>query len=201
MKVALFGGTFDPFHVGHIDPVLDVVEAVGLDRIVYLPTARPPHKNDREPAPALLRYAMVEAALAPWEHLQVSTFELRADRECFTLDTVEHFQKTRPEWDLSLLLGADAWADIETYRDWERILERLPLVVMQRPGPVDVDGHREGPVARRWLDSGRVRFVAGREVEASSSELRRLLAAGIDPPAHWLPAPVLELIRKYHLYR
>ena len=135
MRVALFGGSFDPIHCGHIEPVLEVVRVADLDRVIYCPTARPPHKRDRDLAPALRRYAMVEAALKPWQELQVSTYELREEAESFTLDTVRHYLETQPEWSLSLLLGADAWEEIDTYRAWQEILDLVPVIVMSRPRP------------------------------------------------------------------
>lgn len=202
MRVALFGGSFDPIHYGHIEPVLEVVRVTGLDRVVYCPTARPPHKRDRELAPALSRYAMVEAALMPWKELRVSTHELREDAESFTLDTVIHYREMEPDWSLSLLLGADAWEEIDSYRAWEEILDLVPVIVMSRPGsPAPLPADEARPAVRAWLERGRVTFVAGRGVDVSSRELRRILSQGDDLPQGWVPDPVLELIRKYRLYR
>ena len=202
MKVALFGGSFDPIHFGHIEPVLEAVGVAGLDRVIYCPTARPPHKRDRQLAPAASRLAMVEAALMPWKELRVSTYELRQDAESFTLDTVNHYRETRPDWSLSLLLGADAWQEIHTYRAWEEILDLVPVIVMTRPGsPLPLPADERRTAVRAFMERRRVTFVAGRGVDVSSRELRRLLASGDDPPPGWLPEPVLELIRKYRLYR
>lgn len=192
MKVALFGGSFDPIHCGHIEPVLEVVRVAALDRVIYCPTARPPHKRDRQLAPALSRCAMVEAAVEPFEELRVSTYELREEVESFTLDTVRHYLETQPDWSLYLLLGADAWEEIDTYRAWEEILDLVPVIVMSRPGSILAPAH---------VERGRVTFVRGRGVDVSSHELRCILAAGDDPPSGWLPDPVLELIRKDRLYR
>ena len=200
MRVALFGGSFDPIHYGHIKPVLEVVRVAGLDRVLYCPTGRPPHKRERQLAPAPRRYEMVEAALRPWKELRVSTYELREDAESFTLDTVIHYRKTEPDWSLSLLLGADAWQEIDTYRAWEEILDLVPVIVMWRPGsPALADEER--PAVRAFTERGRVTFVAARGVDVSSRELRRILTGGDDPPPGWLPDPVLELIRKHRLYR
>ena len=203
MRVALFGGSFDPIHCGHIEPVLEVVRVADLDRVIYCPTARPPHKRDRDLAPALRRYAMVEAALKPWQELRVSTYELREEAKSFTLDTVRHYLETQPEWSLSLLLGADAWEEIDTYRAWQEILDLVPVIVMSRPGSILVPrAADEGrPAVQALMERGRVTFVRGPGVDVSSRELRRILTAGDDPPPGWLPDPVLELIRQDRLYR
>ena len=79
---------------------------------------------------------MVEAAVAPWKELRVSTHELREDAESFTLDTVIHYRETEPDWSLSLLLGADAWEEFDSYRAWEKILDLVPVIVMTRPGSI-----------------------------------------------------------------
>ena len=203
MKVALFGGSFDPIHCGHLEPVLEVVRLAALDRVIYCPTARPPHKRNRQLAPALSRYAMVEAAVEPFEELRVSTYELREEAESFTLDTVRHYLETQPDWSLSLLLGADAWEEIDTYRGWEEILDLVPVIVMSRPGSIQAPApaDEERAAVRAFVERGRVTFVRGRGVDVSSHELRRILAAGDDPPPGWLPDPVLELIRNDRLYR
>ena len=202
MRVGLFGGSFDPIHRGHIDPVLEAVRVLELDRVLYLPTARPPHKPDLQAAPALLRYAMVEAALAGHRELVVSTLELDVERESYTVETVETVLASHPDWAVSLLVGADAWRDFHTYREWQRILERVPVVVLQRPGsPAPADTADPRDEVRPWLEHGRITFVENRGLDVSSRELRERLSAGADPPAGWLPEPVLQLIRKYDLYR
>ena len=202
MKVALFGGSFDPIHNGHIEPVLDAIKTAELDRVLYCPTARPPHKEGLDMAPALRRYAMVEAALVPWKKLRVSTFELREDGESLTIGTVRHYLESRPEWELSLLLGADAWAEIHTYQRWEELLELVSVLVMTRPGAASAPpAEALRPSAQRAIEQGRVSFVPNRGVAVSSGELRGMLSRGEDPPAGWVPSPVVEFIAKYRLYR
>ena len=96
MKLGLFGGSFDPIHRGHIDPVREAKRTLGLDRVLYLPTARPPHKPGRVLTPAYARYAMVEMALLGEDGLYASTHELTPDRPAYTVETLEHFHRTLP---------------------------------------------------------------------------------------------------------
>ena len=202
MRVGLFGGSFDPVHNGHVRPVLEVMEKAGLDRVIYCPTAQPPHKPGRDFAPALLRYAMVELALLPHPRLHVSALELQAKAPTYTYDTVRHFQASRPDWDLQLLMGVDAFDELDEYHRWADILEAIPILVMLRAGC----GQRRPatdprPAVEAAVKQGRVSFLTNRTVAASSTKLREIFAEGGDPPDGWVPDAVVELIHKYRLYR
>ena len=109
MRLGLYGGSFDPIHHGHVRPVLKAVERLQLDRVLYLPTAQPPHKMDAAFAPALHRFAMAELALLDHNRLQVSDFEL-VGRPSFTVETLEHFNTRFPDAWLHLLIGSDSLA-------------------------------------------------------------------------------------------
>lgn len=206
MRVGLFGGSFDPVHYGHIRPVLEALQTADLERVLYLPTAQPPHKPDRDFAPRRLRYAMLELALLPFDPLQVSTRELCSGggqpSPTYTYDTITHYQQSHPDWDLHLLLGADSYAELHEWHRWQEIVEAVPLVVLMRPGWSKPSPELEPrPRMKSLLEQGRVLSVANRSIEASSSELRLLFASGRKPPQGWMPDPVVELIRKYRLYR
>lgn len=196
MKVGLFGGSFDPVHRGHVEPVRAARRALGLERVIYLPTARPPHKDDLA-APARARYTMVELALLGDERLVASDFEMRRET-CYTIDTVEHFRRQLPEAEPVLLIGADSWASFTSWRDWRRILDLAQLAVLVRPG-WEV-GELEPPFAEARA-RGRLRFVANEPWPVSSSDLRRRLASGEELSSDMVPELVLDYLRKYRLYR
>ncbi len=228
MKVGLFGGSFDPIHRGHVEPVRAARRALSLDRVLYLPTARPPHKPGRQTAPALARFAMVEMALLAEEGLYVSPHELTLGRPSYTIDTIDHFRHELPEAELHLLLGADSFLDLPLWRRWRRLVELAHLVVLARPGwslagRDDARGDeergrrdrlqlgREVAEARgneaeraelqRLVAAGRVTILEQTPVDLSSSGIRALLAAGEEPPPAALSPLVLEYARKYQLYR
>ncbi len=134
MKLGLFGGSFDPIHLGHITPVRAARRELGLDRVIYLPTARPPHKPDRILAPAHARYAMVELALLDEEGLYASAHELTLERPAFTIETLEHFRREMPDAELFLLIGGDSLADLHHWVRWREIPAAARLVVLARPG-------------------------------------------------------------------
>jgi nicotinate-nucleotide adenylyltransferase len=202
MKIGLFGGSFDPIHWGHIRPVLEAVDQVGLDRVLYLPTGRPPHKPDRRLAPALARYAMTELALLEHDRLWVSSHELSEAAPTYTVDTVRHFAAAYPDDDLHLLIGADSFAELRTWVRFREILDLACLVVLSRPG-VEMDTAASSAMLSGEPGSivPRVRLVANTPVEISSTEVRRLLARGERPPPGWVPEPVIDFALKYRLYR
>jgi nicotinate-nucleotide adenylyltransferase len=200
VKIGLFGGSFDPIHWGHIRPVLESVQQVGLDRVLYLPTGRPPHKPDRRLAPALARYAMTELALLEHERLWVSSHELSEAAPTYTVDTVRHFATAYPGDELHLLIGADSFAELRTWVRFREILELACLVVLARPG-IAMTAASSTMFVADGASAPRVRLVSNTPVEVSSTEVRRILAGGERPPRGWVPEPVVDFALKYRLYR
>ncbi len=202
MKVGLFGGSFDPIHQGHIEPVLAAQRKLALERVVYLPTAAPPHKRDRCFAPALARFAMVELALLDHADLVVSAHELTLDRPAYTVETLTHFRAAEAGVELYLIIGADSFLELASWVRWREILEMAQLAVLTRPGS-RLDGARSplAPELQAAVDAGSVHFVENAPRAVSSTEVRRRLAAGEAIPDGWLAPRVVRYLSKYRLYR
>jgi nicotinate-nucleotide adenylyltransferase len=200
MKIGLFGGSFDPIHRGHIDPVREARRFLGLDRVIYLPTARPPHKPGRALAPALCRYTMVELALLGEEGLEVSAHELTPDRPAYTIETLEHFRREMPETELYLLIGGDSFADLHHWVRWREIPDAARLVVLTRPG-WDLETVPLHPEVAELARTDRVVPLRLTPVDVSSTRLRELLAAGLPLPEGAVPNLVVRYVQKYKLYR
>lgn len=199
-RLGLYGGSFDPIHNGHVEPVIHAADQFQLERVLYLPTAHPPHKPDLSFAAPLRRFAMVELAVLGDERLQVSAFELTAGPS-FTIDTIEHIQREEPDAALHLILGSDSLAQIESWRRWSDILDSVHLLVLRRPGwSRDEVLARLSPTIRQRLAGDRNSFVDNTPLKISATEIRRRLAAGEDVPAEWMPPTVVEYARKYCLY-
>ena len=198
MAVGLFGGSFDPIHFGHIKPVLEAQRQLGLERVIYLPTASPPHKPERSMAPALARYAMVELALLDHPNLEVSTFELEPGGPAYTIETIERFSNGAERGGLVLIIGEDSFLQLPSWRRWEEIVDRVEIAVLARP-----DGrHRLSPEeqpepVRAASEAGRVHLVRNEPVSVSSTELRRLLRSGEPVPEGWVPDLVIQYLKKY----
>lgn len=199
MKVGLFGGSFDPIHCGHIEPAKAARRRLGLERVIFLPTAIPPHKPARRLAPPLARYAMVELALLREEGLYASPHELTLDRPAYTIETLEHFQRQMPAAELHLLIGSDSFLELPQWHRWRDIATAARLVVLPRPG-WELDGLAP-PALADLAAAGRVLVVEDRPYEVSSTRLREILARGERPPAGWMPDLVVDFACKYSLYR
>lgn len=201
-KLGLFGGSFDPIHAGHVEPVREARRLLGLERVVFLPTARPPHKSAREFAPPLRRWAMVELALLDEPGLEASPLELTPDSPAYTVETLERFRSLEPQADLHLIIGGDSFADLPHWRRWRELAELSRLVVLVRPGwERDALAAAAPPEITAAIAAERVIFLANEPVEISSTELRLAFAAGATPPAGLVADPVVKYIRKYGLYR
>lgn len=144
-STALFGGTFNPVHTGHLRVAEEVLEGFGLDRVYFIPAANPPHKSKRELAPAADRYEMLMRAVAGNPAFEVSDLELQRSGSSYTIDTVEQFLTSRPGGDFTcrLVMGMDAFAEIHTWRSYRQLLGRIEVIVISRPS----DGGRDDLVA------------------------------------------------------
>ena len=201
MKIGVFGGSFDPFHYGHLWPVREARRRLGLDRVLYLPTASPPHKPGRQTAPAWSRFAMVELALLREEGMRVSPLELTPGRPAYTAESLARLRREYPGDELWLLIGGDNFAQLPTWKSWRRLTRLARLAVLVRPTAKARLEESWPAELRRLAASDRVEFVANRPIRISSTRLRELLAAGQELPPRTMPRVVLEYIRKYSLYR
>ena len=188
MNIAIFGGTFDPVHNGHLAVAREAAELCGLDRVLFVPAGRPPHKSTGPRASYADRYRMVEIACAGEPRFEPSRLE-EGDRHSYSIDTIERLrQRLNPGDRLFFLIGADAFAEIETWRRWDEVLRSVEFIVVSRPG------HQY-----RVPTGVKVERLERLALPVSSSEIRSKLAAGdrdVD-----VPSAVLDYIREKNLYR
>jgi nicotinate-nucleotide adenylyltransferase len=192
-RIALYGGTFDPIHLGHLEIARKVLELFEIEKVLFVPAQIAPHKVGRSVTEPIHRYAMLALATQHDPQLSISTFELDAPDRRYTVDTVAHFQKTfGDETELFFIMGADSWSEIQTWREWERLLTMVNHIVVTRPG-YDVAAAPPG---------ARVLFTDAVMNSASATGIRRLAREGrMDELAGLVPEPVAEYIRKYEIYR
>lgn len=134
-KIGLFGGTFNPVHLGHLRAAVEVQQGFGLDAVYLVPSAAPPHKTMEDLAPAEDRLDMVREAIDGHHGLRVSDIELKRSGPSYTIDTVCAFRKTLPDsvW-LYLIMGIDAFQEIPTWKSYKDLLHLAPVIVIDRPG-------------------------------------------------------------------
>lgn len=135
LKTGLFGGTFNPIHLGHLRTVEEIRESFGLDRVYLMPSARPPHKSDTGLAPSADRMAMARLAVASAPDFSVSDLELNRSGLSYTVDTIIQLkEQLPPDAELSLIVGLDAFLEINTWKAYSSLFELAPVIVMTRPG-------------------------------------------------------------------
>ncbi|CNJ19164.1 nicotinate-nucleotide adenylyltransferase [Yersinia aldovae] len=150
---ALFGGTFDPIHYGHLKPVEALAQQVGLKHIILLPNHVPPHRPQPE-ANAQQRLKMVELAVADNPLFSVDARELLRDNPSFTIDTLENLRKERgAELPLAFIIGQDSLLTLHKWHRWQSLLDVCHLLVCARPGYSQT---METPALQQWLDVHRV---------------------------------------------
>ena len=196
MRIALYGGTFDPVHIGHLEIARRVSRVFEIDKVVFIPAQVAPHKVGRPVTEPIHRYAMLALATQADPQLVVSTFELDAPDRRYTVDTVEHFQRELGDSnELFFIMGADSWSEITTWRDWERLVTMINHIVVTRPGFEPSKSH-VGELGERVV------FTDAVMLDISATNIRRMASEGrYEDLAGLLPGPVLEYIRKYQIYR
>ena len=181
--VGVFGGTFDPVHVGHLAIANEALDELNLDHVYFVPARRSPLKQDGPIASAEDRLAMLTAAIADEPRFRVSLIELRREGPSFTVDTLEAL---RDEGELFLILGSDAYADFERWREPARIRDLATIVIAARPGAPNA------PHGVRLLDSPLM--------DISSRELRTRAARGRSL-RYLVVEATLRYIEEHRLYR
>ncbi len=187
MRVALFGGTFDPIHSAHLAVASAAAGRFQLDKVIFVPAAHPPHKAGVTHAPYEDRVRMAELATARDPRFEVSRIEEGTSRS-YSIDTIEKVRAgLSPQDELFFILGADAFSEIRTWHRWRDVAAAVAFIVVSRPGH-DYEVPAEVRLCR--LDH--------LELGSSSSDIRRSLSSGILPPD--LPQCVMDYIRQNGLY-
>lgn len=193
-RIGFFGGTFDPPHVGHVTVAADVADALALERVVWVPAATPPHKQEQALSPGPARLEMVEMACRADPRFQASTVELERGGVSYTVDTLGRLRARWPEAHWTLILGVDQFRSMDT--DWkepEQVLRLATIAVMDREG----ESAREAVPNVSGADQAT--FVPVTRVDISSTGIRNAVAEGVDVSSH-LPPGVMAIIEREGLY-
>jgi nicotinate-nucleotide adenylyltransferase len=195
-RIGILGGTFDPIHNGHLHIARALKEALGLNRIIWVPAGRPPHKQGQIVSSDQDRLEMLRLALDGSPDNEISMVDLERAGPSYTADTLENLSKQLPSSRLFFLMGEDSLRDFPTWHDPDRIIRVADLAVAARPG---VEADVEHVSAAVPEIRGRVHLVPAEELMISSSDVRRRVRAhqsirGLVPPA------IADYITRHHLY-
>ena len=186
-RICLFGGTFDPIHCAHLRIAEEAVRRFALNRVLFVPVGNPPHKDVASLAPYEDRFRMVQIACSLHPNLEASRLE-DSERRSYSIDTLKKLRtQIKPDDRVFFLIGADAFDEIETWKDWQDLLKLTEFIVVARPG-------RKYHVA----PGADVHRLTGLSLPVSSSTIRERLAAGEPTPE--LPTEVRRFIEQRGLY-
>ena len=219
MKIALFGGTFDPVHLGHLAVARAAVEKFGLGRVYLVPADLPPHKQKRKLTDFQHRFAMLALATADDPRLVPSLLDAHTGQPNYSISTVRRLKSTLKKSDkLYFLIGVDAFMDIGTWRQPEELLAEVEFIVVSRPGYSLADVGRAlpeslrprelapGTVRRRQADGtiasmgATVHLLGEVKERVSSTQIRAAATKSIKQLSRYVPALVAEYIKKENLY-
>ncbi len=200
MRLGLLGGTFDPVHFGHLLLAECCREQCRLDAVWFLPTAIPPHKQDRHPTSAEARIAMLQLAIGGNKAFSVNCHEVERGGVNYTVETLEHFHRELPEAALFFLVGADMLHDLPHWRQASRLCELATFVAVRRPGEPAPDFQALASIATpEQIDRACRHQVEMPEIGFSSTEIRRRVAAG-QSIRYQTPRAVEKYIEQHGLY-
>ncbi len=220
MRLGLFGGTFNPIHTGHIQVALKVSESFALDKILFIPSALPPHKAPGDVVNVQDRLAMIHQALIPYPGFEISDVELKRPGPSYTIDTVRYFKRVIDKNStIFLLLGLDAFLDIDTWKSYADLFLLVPFIVILRScekthRAVDdrkiIEGYLKGKVSGDYQYSASRSCFSHKEkqpvfifnttpIDISSTDIRQLIHKG-ESIKQMVPDVVENFIKRKGLY-
>jgi len=201
-KIGLYGGTFDPPHLGHLISAQAMAELLSLHRVIFLPAGQPPHKLCRPISTGQHRLAMLQLALADNPLFQIDDWELSVDGPAYTINTIRYFQAILPGRTLYWFIGADSLADLPTWYRFEELIDAVEIVTAWRGG-LDIErvlADLQTKIDQRHYEKLRKNVLRTPMIEISASDIRRKIHAG--QSIRYLVAPaVAQYIRREGLYR
>ncbi|MDQ4122976.1 MAG: nicotinate-nucleotide adenylyltransferase [Acidobacteriota bacterium] len=214
-KIAFYGGSFDPVHKGHLAIARSLLEQFALDEFYFVPAFHAPHKRDKKVVSPFCRYAMLALATNDEPRIKISTIELEAPEKPYTIETLtklkNHYQ---PETQIFFVMGADSWNEINTWREWQRLLLLTNFIVVTRPAHDIETAHVTPEISSKIVDMRTMNneqqttnetgiFITDAvQLDISSTEIRRGISLQND--GNWrklVDEKVVSYIEKYRLYR
>lgn len=195
MKLGIMGGTFDPIHLGHLAAAENARYYLGLDLILFMLSAQPPHKDYQMVSPAPHRLRMVELAIADNSWFKASTLEMERQGASYTVDTLKELKQKLERPEVYFLMGSDSLFDLVNWYHYEEIASLCTLVSVSRPGFANEEALESVPASIRKKTI--ILEVPGLEI--SSTELKRRLQSG-EPVRYLLPEAVAAYIEEHRLY-
>ena len=188
-SIAVFGGSFDPVHNGHVMIARSALAELELDRLIVMPAAQSPFKPDQTLAPAAARMEMLRAAFSGEPQIEINSWELDRGGVSYSIETLRALAAEHPEAQLFYLIGADHVATLPQWREADALAAAATFVVVPRPGAQE----------EAFPQPFRGRYLQGKPMAISASEIRERLRAGRSV-ANFVPPPVAQLLNSMQIY-
>lgn len=213
-RAGLFGGTFDPVHLGHLRAAEEIREILSLDKVYFIPAAIAPHKQASNATPSSHRLEMLRLAVSDNPGFEVCDFELSKDTPSYTVETLRYLKKTKPESEFYFMVGNELFREIDTWREWRELFRLANFAVITRPGYSEPGGKklplalendfsyykgREDVIFYKDKNSSLIAFSRIMGLEVSSTEIRRCVNSGRSIK-YLVPASVEEYILRHGIY-
>jgi len=212
LKIAFYGGSFDPPHLGHMAIANALLRQFELDEFVFVPAFHAPHKKRAAPTSAFDRYAMLSLVTANERRMSLSKLEIEQPSPSYTVETLLKLKSMLRDVRIFFVMGADSWSQIRTWREWESVLTLTDVIVVTRPGfPLSVE-HVTSEIRERIIDMRaswqgimdddrqHIYFSDAVDTEISATEIRRLIREGDEAWRSQVPKEVANYIEKYQIY-
>jgi len=217
-RVAFYGGSFDPIHNAHLAIAQKVTEIFELDEFWFIPAFHAPHKKDKKVTSPFCRYAMLSLATNNEPKIKISTIELNAPEKPYTFETQTKLIKQLPDAEIFFVMGADSWNEIDTWREWQKVLTLTNIIVVTRPDyKIELshvtdeirkriaDLRNESPITNNKLrrksgDDLRIYITDAVQLDISATEIRQKIHDNINYWREDVPGEVAKYIEKYELY-
>jgi nicotinate-nucleotide adenylyltransferase len=222
-RIAFYGGSFDPLHDGHLTIARKLTEIFELDEFIFIPAFHAPHKKDKNPTSPFHRYAMLALATNDEPKIEISKMELDAPERPYTFETLLRLKNELTNAQIFFVMGADSWQDITTWREWEKVLTIVNIIVVTRPDYEIGFSHITEEIKERIVDLRknyelritnyelqevkkidgdlRIYITNAVQIDISATEIRQKIK---DNAADWrgdVPVEVAKYIEKYELYK
>jgi nicotinate-nucleotide adenylyltransferase len=214
-RIAFYGGSFDPVHLGHLTIARELIRHFCLDELVFIPAFHAPHKLERKPTSAFHRFAMLCVATNDDHNIKVSAIEIEMPEKPYTVETLPRLKSKFPDAEIFFVMGADSWQDILTWRDWEKVLLMTNHIVVSRPGYeigfshvsdvvrdriVDLRGN-DSPFSLPESQEQHIFITDAVKMQISATEIRRQIRESLPGWRDELSDAVAKYIEKYQIYK
>jgi len=214
-RIAFYGGSFDPLHNGHLTIARKLSKLFALDEFTFIPAFHAPHKKDKKPTSAFHRFAMLSLATNVNPVMRVSKIELDAPEKPFTYETQMKLKRKLSGAEIFFVIGADSWQEIDTWREWEKVLMLTNIIVVTRPGSEISFSHVTEKIRKRIVDLRKnqtkkiqnpkskiqnIYITDAVNLDVSATEIRRKIRAKEHDWRKLVPNAVAKYVEKYELY-